>query len=339
MLEDSRAMMPPLRITQLLHARWALEALRAAVQLGVFAALAGQAKTAAQLSSELSASREGMQLLLNALVSLDYLQKDGDRYALSEVSRLYLLPGQALFLGDYLADNRVSEAWTKIGDSIRSGKPINNVNQEAKAEEFFPKLAASIFPLNYGTAHIVASELRVDELPAGARVLDVAAGSAVWSLPFAERNKNVEVDALDFPAVLEVAKDFAERHGVAERFSYISGNWSDCRFEDSKYDVVCLGHILHSEGKMRSIDLLKECFRTLKHGGRIVIAEMISDDERVSAPFSQLFALNMFLLTDDGCVFAEGELREMLSDIGFRDVYRPKLQYWGDESPVMIATK
>ena len=330
---------PPHKISELLYAHRATEALKVAVELGIFDKLLKQAMSAEQLAPEISVDKHACEVLLNALSSLQLLEKKNSVFGLAEMARLYLCRESSLFMGDLVTDERVARAWSNLKEVIKTGKPLNQVNKVEKAEEFFPKLAASIFPLNYGTAHAVATELKIEQYPAGARALDVAAGSAVWSLPLAERNKDLHVDAIDFPAVLKVTREFAERHGVGARFSYLAGNWSDCSLEAESYDVILLGHILHSEGKARSEELLKECYRCLKKGGKLVLAEMISDDEFSRQPGIQLFALNMLLMTESGCIFSEGELRAMLSAQGFHSICRPAVGYLPEESPVMIATK
>lgn len=329
-----------MKLMQVLHSRWAVRALRTGAELDVFSSLSEKPKNAQELASTMKMPVLGLELLLNALTSMEFLEKNAaGEYKTSKFAKTYLDKKSDLYMGEYVQDDVVEKAWDKLTDSLRAGKPVQQVNQDAKAEEFFPKLAANIFPMNYGTAHILASELKVEQLPANARVLDVAAGSGVWSLPLAERNKNVHVDALDFPAVLEVTKQFAERHGVGQQYSYISGNWSDCKLEENAYDIVCLGHILHSEGKKRSEELLKAVHRSLKSGGRVVVAEMISDNARKQAVFAQLFALNMFLLTEDGCVFTEQELFDMLKAAGFKNASRPQLPQLGPESPIVVAVK
>jgi ubiquinone/menaquinone biosynthesis C-methylase UbiE len=307
--------------------------------LEVFGHLADKPKSAEQLAADISADKNAVELLLNALTAIEFLEKKGDVYSVTEVSRLYLVPGSDLYMGNYVKNDQVAQAWTQLSSSIKSGKPLQMVNTQAKAEEFFPALAESIFPMNYGSAHSVATELKIEQYGAGTKVLDIAAGSAVWSLPLAERNKNVHVDALDFPPVLEVAKKFATRHGVADRFGYISGDWKHAKLEPESYDIILLGHILHSEGWQRSVELLKESHRLLKKGGKVVVAEMISDNARAHAVFPLLFALNMLIMTEQGCVFTEGELEKILGESGFKNVVRPKLPFWGDESPVMIGTK
>lgn len=332
-------MQPPLRIMQIMHGAWALEAFMTAFRLDFFSPLSREPLTAAELAVELQADVKATELLLNALLALELIERNGERFSVVEASKPYLDKESPLYMGDYLLMDGVKDGWMQLPDSIKTGKPYCKINQTEGAEKFFPSLAAAIFPMNFCTAHTLATELKVEQMPAGSHVLDIAAGSGVWSIPFAERNKNIRVDALDFPGVLEVTKRFAAKSNVESQYSYISGNWSDCKLESDKYDVVLLGHILHSEGKERSEALIKEVYRSLKKGGKIVIAEMISNNERSGPPFAQLFAINMFLFTEQGCVFTEAELEQMLTDCGFTALTRPNSKYWGPESPVIYATK
>jgi 2-polyprenyl-3-methyl-5-hydroxy-6-metoxy-1,4-benzoquinol methylase len=232
-----------------------------------------------------------------------------------------------------------SAAWANLAESIKSGKPQAAVNEEKEAEQFFPKLAAAIFPMNYTPASLIARELEREGLDGEARVLDIAAGSAVWSIPIARLGSTIKVDALDFPAVLSVAREYTKRMGVDAQYAYLPGNWRDIELESEAYDVIVLGHILHSEGRKLSEELLTRCHRALKPGGFIVIAEFLCNEERTSPATAALFAINMFLVTSDGCIFSQKELETMLNERGFIEVKRPELAGYGKTSPVMVARK
>lgn len=334
-----KANVPPQQIFQILHGRWAAQVLQTSVQLDVYSHL-GTASDASTVAAAIGADAHATEVLLNSLCSLGLLQKKNGKYELNELSQGYLVKSSPLYIGGFVTHDHVAEYWKNLEDVIRTGKPAVTVNHQQHAEEFFPKLAAGIFPLSFSTAHDVVDELKLGELPDGSRALDIAAGSGVWSIPLAQQNKNVHVDALDFPSVLKVTKEFAEREGVAGQYSYIEGGWRDCKIESNKYDVIYLGHILHSEGLEESAALLKECYRALRSGGRIVIAEMICNDEYSGPPSAQLFAVNMLVMTQEGCIFSERELGDMLKKEGFKNPVRLKLKNWRDEdAPIMVATK
>jgi len=48
------------------------------------------------------------------------------------------------------------------------------------------------------------------------------------------------------------------------QYSYINGNWRDVKWNTETYDVVVLGHILHSEGEKLSQKLIEQSFAAMK---------------------------------------------------------------------------
>ncbi len=330
---------PPLNALQIMQSTWAVDVLNTSMELKVYDALEKGPKTADAVAQDCKLSTKGTRLLLDAATGLRLLSKSGDKYELTEESRSYLVSTSPLYLGNYIEVHRqLAQAWSKLSSAVKSGQPEMQVNQDAKAEEVFPALAEAIFALNWQFAEQLAHHLGTHRTNFDIRVLDLAAGSAVWSLPMARSNKNVTVDALDFPAVLKVTKKFADKYGVTSQYNYLEGNWRDVNVEYNTYDIIVLGHILHSEGKELSRQLLKYCAKALKPGGKLVVAEFLADEERKSATFPLLFAVNMFLATTDGCVFTLSELKEMLSDAGLSGDYRMDMGP-GIESPIVIATK
>jgi ubiquinone/menaquinone biosynthesis C-methylase UbiE len=145
------------------------------------------------------------------------------------------------------------------------------------------------------------------------RVLDVAAGSGVWSLALARRDSGTRVTVADSTAVIEkVTRRFAAREGVAEQYDYLPGDLRDLDFGEAAYDVAILGHICHGIGAEASKQLFIRLYRALKTGGQLLIAEIIPDDERREALFPLLFAVTMLAQTPEGDTFTMSEYRQWL---------------------------
>jgi ubiquinone/menaquinone biosynthesis C-methylase UbiE len=341
LIAPPKSTVPPLALTSVLSGQWATIALFNAIELDVFAPIKDGQTTASAIAKKLKLDEKGVALILDGLVGMQVLEKKNENYSLTDVAELYLLKSSPLFLGEFFEFGRGpgAEAWKSLGEVIRTGKPKQEVNKEETAEKFFPSLAAALFPLNYTTAAMVADELKIDKLPGAPRALDVAAGSAVWSIPMAEKCSSLKVDALDFPVVLKVAERFTKKYGVQDRYQYLSGDWRGVTLEPNSYDLVILGHILHSEGLSASKTLLDKLCKAMKAGGRIVIAEFMPNEHRTGPLFPLLFAINMYLQTSDGCVFSVAELKNLLESYGFHEVKRLDLPYFKGESPVVIATK
>ena len=315
-----------------------LQVLRTAVDLDLFTPIEKGEAHAKAIASQLGIDETGVVLILDALVGLNFLSKSKNAYSLTEEARTYLLPSSPLFLGKQISRfEKVDDPWRSLTNSVRTGKPVRQVNTEEEAQQFFPELAEAIMPLNFGYAQQLAQHLNVSKLPEGARILDVAAGTGVWSIPCVLANHQLKVDALDFPSILAVTKKTVTKFGVADRYQYLSGNWRDVSWPHKVYDLVILGHILHSEGVAQSKALLKRCFDAMKPGGTVVVAEFIANDERNAPPVALLFAINMYVYTTEGCVFSESELQQMLTDCGFEGCYRMPLE--GEDSPIVIARK
>src|SRR5260370_24451843 len=80
------------------------------------------------------------------------------------------------------------------------------------------------------------------------QVLDIAAGHGLYGLAFARRNPNARITGLDWPSVLEVAKENARKLGTADRYDTIAGSAFDVDLRGgrgTKYDIVLLPNFLH----------------------------------------------------------------------------------------------
>lgn len=330
---------PPMKLAQIMHGSWALQALRSAVELNVFGELEDGPQDSVSVAAALDADRRAMAILLDALAGLGLVVKQENKYSLTEDARIYLLQSSDLYMGNYLKQNEmIDNMWKGLSNTVQTGRPALAVNTDEQAQKFFPGLAEAIFPLSFAIAQKVSEELKIDQLAPGSKVLDVAAGAGTWSIPMALDNANVRVDALDFPSILDVTKKFTAKYGVGDRFGYVSGNWRNVAWQKDAYEVVILGHILHSEGAELSKQLLKRCFETLKPGGRIVVAEFITNNDHSGPPMATLFGVNMLMHTEIGCVFSEQELQQMLQTVGFETPQRLPLSGMA-ESMVMLAKK
>ena len=142
--------------------------------------------------------------------------------------------------------------------------------------------------------------------------------------------------ALDLPKVLEVTKKTVNKFDLGARFSYLPGDLREVDFGENRYDLVILGHICHTEGEEKTRELLSRVHRALKRGGKVLIAEMIADDERKKDVFTLMFAANMLVNTTDGNTFTMAEFREWLNEAGFsgmRVIEAP------GPSPLIVAGK
>jgi 3-hydroxy-5-methyl-1-naphthoate 3-O-methyltransferase len=211
-------------------------------------------------------------------------------------------------------------SWLHLAETVRSGKPVDTLNQQEGAE-FFKELVVSLYSMNLPAAQTLGKVLGIAESSKPLRILDLAAGSGVWGIGVAQASPLATVTAVDWPQVLETTRRFAQEAGMADRFSYIGGDLDSVEF-GSGYDIATLGHILHSEGERRSRALLRKTFHALVSGGTIAIAEFLVNDDRSGPPMGVIFGLNMLLRTAEGDTFSFEEIARWLTEAGFAEPRR-----------------
>src|SRR5258708_5742742 len=138
----------------------------------------------------------------------------------------------------------VWESWSHLTEVVKSGRPFSAVDTEQTGRDFFPKLVTAIFPMSYGAAREAAAAFPEKTRKRIKNILDVAAGSAAWSIAFAQAIPDARVTVVDYPEVTQVARQFAERLGVAERYDYLEGNLREVDFGPNKYHLLILAHLL-----------------------------------------------------------------------------------------------
>jgi SAM-dependent methyltransferase len=312
--------------------------LEAAVRHRVFDVLDKGPRTLEQLSTETGASVRGLRAVLNTLVGLELLARDGQgRYALTPESATYLVRGKPDYRGGMLmhTSSQLLPKWMQLTEIVRTGKPPASVNREGDGAAFFEKFVEDLFPFNHAAAQTLAGVLDIAGTKTPLRVLDLAAGSGVWGIVLAQKSPQIRVTAVDWPDVLTVTRRVAEREGVADRFQFVGGDLHEADF-GSGHDIAIFGHILHSEGEARSRRLLQKTFAALAPGGTAVVAEFLVNDERSGPAAGLIFAVNMLVNTDHGDTFSFEEIRRWLEEAGFRDVRTVECP---GPSPLILATK
>ncbi len=313
--------------------------IRAAVDLGLFDVLDDQPMSVVELSSSVGASIRGLQPLCDALAAFGLLERRSDgRFHLNEVSSAYLLrakPEQNLGALFVQAGSQLIPAWLGLTQCVRTGRPHTVVNRQAAGADLFADLVEGLLPMNWAAASRLADHL-LDQYPTQPRrILDVAAGSAVWSLPFALKSASVQVTAVDWPHVLEVTSKVCARYAVSSQYRFSGGDLSDVDL-GGDHDLALLGHIIHSEGETAARRLLARVHAALAVGGSIVIAEFVAEQDRSGPLEALIFALNMLVHSEAGSTYAFEEIKGWLTEAGFVGVRKLDV---GAPSPLIEATK
>jgi len=310
-----------------------------ALELDLFTCLEDGHSTVKDVAAETGSSTRGIRILLDALVGMKFLEKSGECYLPTQPASRYLSKKSSTYMGGLVLHSRQLQSnWARLTGVVRTGRSPHTVETEADHGEFFAKFVDALHSLHSPAAAVAASELWPENGTARERhVLDVGAGSAVWSLAFAKRDAKAHVTVADWPSVIErVTRKCVARDHVEDRYEYLAGDFRQGDFGKEKFDVGILGHVCHSEGAARTQEMLARLHRALKPGGVILIAEMMPDNERRTALYPLLFAVNLLVNTEEGDVFTFAEYRQWLEEAGFHNVRAMEAP---SPSPLIVASK
>ena len=294
-------------------------ALKAALELEVFTAIGEGARTAQEAAARCQTSERGMRILCDYLVIHGFLTKEGAHYGLTQDSAVFLDRRSPAYLGgavEFLLAPKLTAGFADLAAAVRAGGTVLPEGGTVAPENpVWVKFARAMAPMAALPAELIAQLLKVSE--AGPlRVLDIAAGHGLYGIAFARANPRAEVVALDWPSVLEVAKENARAAGVEGRYRTVEGSAFEVEYGGG-YDYVLLTNFLHHFDPPTCEALLRKVHASLAEGGRAVTLEMVPNEDRVSPPIPAAFSLMMLGSTPAGDAYTFAELERMFAAAGF----------------------
>lgn len=309
----------PERIFNAMIAFQETEALKAAIELDIFTAIADGANTAALLAAKTGAAERGVRILCDYFTVKEFLTKKGSQYALTQESAIFLnrhSPACASTMIHFLASPELRKNFATLTEAVRKGGTAGNTGDNAKPhDEFWVNFARSMSPLTTPAAEFIAGLTGAAEAKS-CKVLDIAAGHGMYGITLAKRNPNAQVVALDWPAVLEVAKENAAKFGVGGRHTSKPGSAFETDFGEG-YDYVFLTNILHHFDIPTCEKLMRRVHGALKPGGKAITLEFVPNEDRVTPPMAATFSLVMLADTDAGDAYTFAEYEKMFRNAGF----------------------
>lgn len=296
--------------------------LAVADELGVFRVLAKGALDGRGLADALAIEQHAAETLAGLLAGLGFLVADDGRFGLAEMARTYLLPDSPFYWGGMLRrirDNPLD--CHKLIASLRNSKAAAEARLTGMWQSPRPPEAALIAFTHAMHAHSFGLATRMVALvDTGTSLLDVAGGSGSYAIAAALRDPALRCTVLDFAAVCGVAMEYAARHGVADRVRTVTADmFSEPWPRD--HDRILLSDILHDWDDERCRALVASAYAALPRGGRVLIHEMLLDDDgRGSLNALSYSMIMVFVAQGRQRTFAE--FRDMLVTAGFRDVER-----------------
>jgi len=290
-------------------------ALNGAIELGVFTAIGEGFTTAAGIAGKCAATERGCRILCDYLTVVGLLTKENGNYGLTPDAAAFLDQKSPMYLGSasvFMNHSMHHKAASDVAKVVRQGASLLDGHEILEVEnDVWVAFARGMTPMMMPAAGYMAAQLK-DPV----RLLDIAAGHGIFGVLAAARHPGLHVDALDWPAVLAVAAENAQKYGVADRWHPVPGSALTMDF-GTGYDVIYLTNFLHHFSPAECVTILTKCRAALAPGGLLATLEFVPNADRVTPPASAAFSFTMLLNTPAGDAYTMAEFEGMLQAAGF----------------------
>ncbi|WP_234380271.1 acetylserotonin O-methyltransferase [Streptomyces sp. CMB-StM0423] len=276
------------------------QVVRTAAELRIADHLRPAGATAAEVADAESLDPQATFRFLRACAPLGLAScQDGERFTATPLLRTLRAgrPGSLRDLALYGGTASHWAPWGNLSQAIRTGSPQTVATLGAPLFDWLAAhpedaavFTASMNAMTRGLARQLAD---VIDLKDAGTAVDVGGASGNFVHTLMLRHPELTGVVLDLPHAGADAMASAERLGVADRFTFVGGDFFE---KVPAGDVHLLKFVLHDWDDDSAVRILENCRDALTPGGRVLIAELVVDrlGERGLPP---LMDLNMMALS------------------------------------------
>ncbi len=319
----------PTPIFELFRGSYGTELLTAAVvEFDLFRRLAEQPKSFDDLRVEIGLQCRPAVVLLTALRAMGLLTVDQNaRLMLTPLGREHLVPDSEFDVSGYIALAGQSPGVREMVERLRTNRPAGTdadkeigtafiyregTDSAMEAEASARFLTMSLAGRAKNVAPVLAERVSLEGVTT---LLDVGGGSGIYSIAWLRRHPTLRAIVWDRPEVLKVAREMAEQFGVADRLECVPGDM----FVDPvpAADAILLSNILHDWDEPECRELVQRCAAVLPSGGRLLIHDVLLNDDHSGPLPIALYSAALFTLTE-GRAYSAREFQSWLTNAGLR---------------------
>jgi O-methyltransferase domain/Dimerisation domain len=315
------------RILQSAFAFWSSKVLLTAVEMDLFSKLRDRSLTADQLGTELGIHPRGRADFFDALVSMKFLERDGDgaqaTYRNTYDGAIYLDRASPRYIGGILEmlNARLYRFWHDLPEALRTGKPQNELKHGQKGlfEELYsdvPRLEQFMGAMSGLSRINFEAFAEKFDFSKFETLCDVGGATGLLAIEVARRQPHIRCISFDLLAVEPIARKSIAAAGLSDRIRTACGDF----FADPlpKADLITMGMILHDWNLEKKMHLIRSAYDALPPGGALVAIEAVIDDARRENTFGLLMSLNMLIEFGDAFDFSGADFRRWCSEVGFK---------------------
>ena len=325
----------PTPVVDTFHAVIVARAVVVATKLGVFDALADAPAEAPEIARRLSVHAGALAKLLNLLVAAGYLRYGKEGYALSPLSRKWLVSDAPQSLRDSMLLRLLEwQAIDATEDFVRTGKALD-VHDIIRGDQWIT-YQRGMRALARLTADEVVRRVKVQK--GATAMLDIGGGHGAYSVAFCREHQELRATILDLPPAVAAAAPILAEAKMGNRVLHRAGDALTDDFGDEAFDLIFIAHLVHHFDAATNAAIVRHAAAALRPKGRLAILDVL----RPASPHAggQTGALLdlYFAITSNSGTWSADEIDGWFRDAGLKPA-RPIHLRTAPGVSVMTATR
>jgi SAM-dependent methyltransferase len=287
-----------------------------AAEFDLFTQLDGKSATAADLASELECDIRCLTRLLDCLVAVHLLDKEGGVYQTTERGSLLSSghPETELPMVQHL--NGLWETWSGLTETVKTGANPKRKPVTERGEESLKAFLGAMHVVGRSLSREIAGSYNLAPFK---RLLDIGGATGTYTMAFLEKNPEMTAVLFDLPEVIPWAEERLEAENLLDRVQTVAGDFYEEELP-AGCDLALLSAIIHQNSPEENIAIYRKIHRALLPGGTVLIRDHVMDPSRTYPPQGTLFAINMLVNTQGGDTYTFDEIKDTLEATGFAGV-------------------
>ena len=292
-----------------------------AFELDIFTFIGEKSYKAETIAEKLNLNENATERLLNALVSLNILQKNNENYSNTEDGLKFLSKDSPDYMAGLMHSNHLWHTWSHLTEVVKTGDVAHPENINERGDEW---LEAFIHAMHDRGKKQAPSQISGIDLENVESVLDIGGGSGIFCMEFLNRKPGLKTAVFDLPNVVPISKKIVEEEGYTGRIEHYTGDFTVDELPKG-FDLVFLSAIIHSNSFETNEALVQKCYNALNTGGKVVIQDWIMNDAKTEPFQGAIFSINMLVGTEGGDCYSENEVSTWMKNAGFTDISKVTL--------------
>jgi SAM-dependent methyltransferase len=293
-------------------------AVSTAVMLGLFEALHDEPSSPAGVARRLGLDPLGAETLLTALLTLGYVDADGELLRNSAVSERLLVRSSPESIATFVGAQgdlhwRVLDL---LPGAVRTGRPYAMHERRREDSERWEAYIRGLFEISRAEQDANAAFVPVE---APRRMVDVAGGHGGFSMAMCRRHPELAATVLDLPPSVAVGRRIVSEQGYAERVTFREGDVFELGLGEG-LDVVSVFNLVHHLPEERNRELCRMARAALRPSGCLVIGDSARPEP--GEPVDQHGAISslLFYAWSHSRNFTPAEIRAWMEEARFDQV-------------------